>query len=212
MAVEDIPALVARLRCSIFALVHDEANIEDTNERTRLCLDAADALEAQARERNTLQDALEAHARTIAIRDASIKMLQDAVLEKQAEIDCLENRFCASTAKHTATRMETSLTTTDIPEQGQNQTPREARQNHLASLRMRLQTAGDLPDLPAQEALWLINEINTLEGAIELLKEDRTQAADALTQATDALEAQAKEIERLNDRIKELENQLKAGR
>jgi len=95
---------------------------------------------------------------------------------------------------------------TDIPEQGQNQTPREARQNHLASLRMRLQTAGDLPDLPAQEALWLINEINTLEGAIELLKEDRTQAADALTQATDALEAQAAQHKKLADEITRLAN------
>ena len=69
---------------------------------------------------------------------------------------------------------------TDAPVLVASQEPHSARSDHLASLRMRLQTSGDVPPLPAEEALWLLEEFNKLE---------------------DSLEAQAKEIERLHENV-----------
>jgi hypothetical protein len=50
------------------------------------------------------------------------------------------------------------------------QLPRAEREALIAAIALRVQQAGDMPDLPAEEALWLLREINEQRNEIEELR------------------------------------------
>lgn len=77
------------------------------------------------------------------------------------------------------------------------QAPRTERENHLSALGMRLRTIGDVPPLPAEEALWLLDELNKSEAEIERLK---AEVADWQANVV----GQLQEIERLKQELETL--------
>jgi hypothetical protein len=88
------------------------------------------------------------------------------------------------------------------------QLPRAEREALVAAIAMRVQQVGDMPDLPAEEALWLLREINEQRNEIEQLRKTM-KPVETPREHADAIDLLQANIHERDRRLLESNNLLR---